>query len=81
VEADPRAQAVGGEVERRWHCSGDGLGRRVCRGGLPRPGEALWGVVLHGFGVEEGVPRRVSTPTASGVPGELRVTWMGKSGV
>ena len=56
-EADPRAQAVGGEVERRWHCSGDGLGRRVCRGGLPRPGEALWGVVLHGFGADEGVHR------------------------
>ena len=57
MEADPRAQAVGGEVERRWHCSGDGLGRRVCRGGLPRPGEALWGVVLHGFGADEGVHR------------------------
>ena len=31
--------------------------RRVCRGGLPRPGEALWGVVLHGFGADEGVHR------------------------
>ena len=57
MEADLREQAVGGEVERRWHCSGDGLGRRVCRGGLPRPGEALWGVVLHGFGADEGVHR------------------------
>ena len=57
MEADPRAQVVGGEVERRWHCSGDGLGRRVCRGGTPRPSEALWGVILHGFGVEEVVHR------------------------
>ena len=56
-EADPRVQAVGGEVGRRWHYSGDGLERRVCWGGLPRPGEALWGVVLHGFGADEGVQR------------------------
>ena len=85
MEADPQAQAVGREVERRWHCSGDGLGQRVCWGGLARPGEALWGVVLHGFGADEGVHHTVSTAVfaaaASGVPSELRVTCMGKSGV
>ena len=85
VEADPLAQVVGGEVERRWHCSSDGLGRRVCRGGLPRPGEALWGSSCTDSAWMKEFTVWVSTAAfaaaASGVPGELCATWMGKSGV
>jgi len=36
---------------------GDGLGLGMCRGGSPRPGEALWGLGLHEFSPEEGVHR------------------------
>ena len=85
MEADPWAKAVGGEVERRWHCSGDRLERRVCRGGLPRPGEALWGSSCTDSARMKEFTARVSTAAfaaaASGVPSELRAICMGKSGV
>ena len=84
MEADPRAQAVGGEVERRWHSvtgSGGECAGEVCLDLV----KLFGGSSCTDSARMKEFTARVSTAAfaaaASGVPSELRATCMGKSGV